>query len=175
MSVTHPVIERVANDHFQSAVLAVQRCRDLGYRQPGLVLSQETSHRLDHRWLAGYRHAMAYYFPKIPPRMLMTELTAELAQAVSGWERKQKPDVVIYGNSEPALVRAIRAHRVNLAVENADDGCSGIFQNYEMLGAVAVEHALARLQTNRFGPIACAQLHLVEGIWIAGNTAPGPA
>jgi DNA-binding LacI/PurR family transcriptional regulator len=175
MSVAHPIIERVANDHFQSAALAVRHCRELGYRRPGLVLSQETSHRLAHRWLGGYRLAMAQDFPQVRPILLMTERTHDLASAVPGWERKEKPDVVIYGNSEPALVRAIRAHRVNLAVESTDDRCTGIFQNYEMLGAVAVEHALARLQTNSFGPLACAQLHLVEGIWVAGTTAPGPA
>lgn len=54
LSVVAPPIERVSNDHFQSAVLAVRQCRALGYRRVGFAVSRETSERLDHRWLSGF-------------------------------------------------------------------------------------------------------------------------
>ncbi len=54
-SVSSPLIERVSNDHFQSALLAVKKCQALGYRRIGFVISQEMSERLEDRWLSGCR------------------------------------------------------------------------------------------------------------------------
>jgi DNA-binding LacI/PurR family transcriptional regulator len=174
MSVCVPIIERVANDHYQSAALAVRKCIELGYKRPGLVLSQETSHRLDHRWLGGYRFAMEQFAPGTRLSPLMTERTEQLAPALSAWEKRENPDVVIFGNLEKELLEQTKAHSVSLAVDNQQGFLTGIFQNYEVLGAVAVEHAVAKLQTNSFGTLPFSQLHLVEGIWVPGSSAPGP-
>jgi len=176
MSVHEPVIERIANDHFQSAALAVEKCVGLGYRRIGLALSQETSFRLDHRWLAGFRFGVAQHALAeiVPP--LMTERSEELPAAIPGWQREHQPDVVILDNSYPAYVRQVPAAIgvVSLTVDRPDDRVSGIFQNYALLGRVAVEHVAAKLYTNSFGELDEAHLHLVAGRWVAGATTPGP-
>lgn len=176
MSVHTPVIECVANDHFQSASLAVQRCVALGYRRIGFVLSQESSRRLDHRWLGGYRFAVEQHGleTRVPP--LMTELQEELVTALPGWLRAYRPDVVILGNAEYELQAQLplATGMVSLGVDQLDGPMSGIYQNYSLLGRVAAEHALAKLHTNSFGPLNEAHLHLVAGTWVSGGTAPGP-
>ncbi|MBP7143027.1 MAG: LacI family DNA-binding transcriptional regulator [Opitutaceae bacterium] len=176
MSVSTPVIERVASDHFQSAVLAVDRCAALGYRRIGLVLSRETSRRLDHRWLGGYRHAIGEHDLDGPIPPLATELKVELAAALPSWLRTHRPDVVILGNAELELQAKVPAAvgMVSLGVDRPDGAMAGIFQNYALIGRVAAERALAKLYTNSLGPREEAHLHLVAGTWAPGLTAPGP-
>jgi LacI family transcriptional regulator len=176
MSVHTPIIECVANDHFQSAALAVERCAALGYRRIGFVLSQESSRRLDHRWLGGYRFAIEQHglAARVPP--LMTELQAELPAALPAWLRANRPDVVILGNAEAELQQRLPlgTGMVSLGVDQLEGKMSGIYQNYTLLGRVAGENALAKLHTNNFGPLHEAHLHLVAGTWVAGSTTPGP-
>jgi LacI family transcriptional regulator len=175
MSVQSPLIERITNDHFQSATLAVAHCVALGYRRIGFVVSRETSHRLDHRWLGGYYFAVELHRleARVPP--LMTDWTDGLPAALPGWLRHYRPDVVILGNSEVDLFKLIPASvgLVDLSVERRDGRRTGIFQNYPQQGAIAVEHAVTKLQTNTLGPMGEAQLHLVAGSWVTGATAPG--
>jgi DNA-binding LacI/PurR family transcriptional regulator len=175
-SVTSPIIERIANDHFQSAALAVGQCVTLGYRRIGFVLSQETSHRLGHRWLGGYRFAIEQHqlAARVPP--LMTELTDHLATAMPAWLRRHQPDVVVLCHVEPDLQACVPATVgvVGLAVDRTKDELTGIFQDYHLLGRVAVEHAIAKLYTNSFGALNEAHLHLVAGTWVPGVSAPGP-
>ncbi|MBE7539862.1 MAG: LacI family DNA-binding transcriptional regulator [Opitutaceae bacterium] len=176
MSVSSPVIERVSSDHFQSAVLAVQECAALGYRRIGLVLSRETSRRLDHRWLGGYRFAIeeCNLEERMPP--LATELQSELGAALPQWLRNHRPDVVILGNAERELQvkLPVSIGLVSLGVDGPDGPTTGIYQNYSLIGRVAAERALAKLYTNSFGPLDEAHLHLVAGTWVPGATAPGP-
>ncbi|MBP8257800.1 MAG: LacI family DNA-binding transcriptional regulator [Opitutaceae bacterium] len=176
MSVSRPVIERVASDHFQSAVLAVDRCVALGYRRIGLVLSRETSRRLDHRWLGGYRFAIEEHSldVRVPP--LATELQAELVDALPSWLRTYRPDVVILGNAELELQAKVpqSVGMISLGVDRLDGPMTGIYQNYSLIGSVAAERALANLYTNSFGPREEAHLHLVAGVWASGKTALGP-
>jgi DNA-binding LacI/PurR family transcriptional regulator len=176
MSVHSPVIACVANDHFQSAALAVERCAGLGYRRIGFVLSQESSRRLDHRWLGGYRFAIEQcgLAARVPP--LMTRLQSELPAALPAWLRAHRPDVVILGNDEFALQQRLPlgTGMVSLGVDQLAGAMSGIYQNYNLLGRVAGENVLARLHTNNFGSLHEAHLHLVAGTWVPGRTAPGP-
>ena len=176
MSVHSPLIERVTNDLFQSVSLAVERCVALGYRRIGFVLSRETSHRLDHRWLAGYRFAIEHHGLADRPPPLMTDRTEELAGALPAWLRAHRPEVVILGNSEASLFAVVppSVGVVDLSVSRRDGALTGIFQNYPLQGAIAVDHAVAKLQSNVLGPMGEAHLHLVAGIWVPGTTAPGP-
>lgn len=176
LSVHEPCIERVSMDLFQSSREAVDRCVMLGYRRLGFVLSQETSQRLDQRWLGGYRFAVEQHqlAARLPPLMPMR--TQELAGALPGWLRQHRPDVVILGNSERELPPLIPAGTgvVFLSVEAPDDAQTGIFEDHALLGRIAIEHAVARLHHNSLGPLPQARVHLVGGAWVPGRTATGP-
>jgi LacI family transcriptional regulator len=176
MSVRSPVIEQVSSDHFQSVVLTIERCLALGYRRIGFLISQETSRRLDHRWLGGYRFAVEQYNleHRLPP--LMPELQREIASAIPAWLAAHRPDVVILGNAEYELQVQLPVHvgMVSLGVDTQDGAMTGIFQDYCQLGRVTAEHVVGKLYTNRFEPIDKAHVHMVAGTWAEGITAPGP-
>jgi DNA-binding LacI/PurR family transcriptional regulator len=176
MSVREPVIERVSSDHFQSIVLAIDHCLALGYRRIGFLISQESSRRLDHRWLGGFRFAVEHHNleHRIPP--LLPELQRELAAAIPGWLAANRPDVVILGNAEYELQAELPVNvgMVSLGVDELDGALTGIYQDYRLLGRLTAEHVIGRLYTNRFEPIGKAHVHMVAGAWAKGVTAPGP-
>jgi LacI family transcriptional regulator len=177
MSQTAPLIERVANDHFQSAVLAVEKCLELGYRRPGLIVAESTSLRLGHRWLGGFNLALHKAgLPAIPP--LSPETIEEIPSQLPAWRRRHKPDVVLTGHGSAPLGKLERLPRslgiVLLGTPSRDSAWSGIFQNFHLIGRVAAERAISRLYTNNFETLHEAHVHLVGGQWVPGLSAPGP-
>lgn len=177
MSLTEPLIERVANDHFQSAVLAVEKCLELGYQRPGLIVAESTSRRLGHRWLGGFNLALHKAgLPAIPP--LSPEKIEEIQSHLPAWRARHKPDVLISGHGCAPLGRLDRFARslgiVHLGTSSYDSVWSGIFQNLHLIGRVAAERAISRLYTNNFETLQEAHVHLVGGKWIPGLSAPGP-
>ncbi len=176
LSVHTPFIDRVSVDLFQAASLAVDRCAALGYRRIGLAVSEETSRRLEQRWLGGYRVAIDEHrlAARIPP--LMPARTAELAGAMPGWLRAHRPDVVILGNAEPELPKLIprQVGLVLLSVERRVDRQTGIFEDHELLGRIAVVQTVAKLQQNNLAPLAEARVYSLAAPWVPGTTAPGP-
>lgn len=175
LSVQAPLLERISNNLFESAALAVERCVALGYRRIGFVVSHETSHRLGDHWLAGFRLGIEKHgaAADVPP--LMTDATEELASALPAWLRAHQPDVVILGNSEEQLFVKVplTIGAVDLSVERRDGLRAGIFQNHLLLGGIAVEHVIGKLQSGVLGPLNEANLHLVSGTWVPGASAPG--
>ena len=176
LSVHAPLLERVSNNLFESAALAVERCVALGYRRIGFVVSQETSHRLGHYWLAGYRFAVEKHGCAVDLPPLMTDRIEELAPVMPAWLRAHRPDVVILGNSEEELFGNVplTIGVVDLSVERRDSMRTGIFQNHHQLGGIAVEHVVGKLQSGILGPLTEAHVHLVSGSWVPGASAPGP-
>jgi len=176
MSVTSPPIERVSSDHVQSALLAVQECRKLGYRRIGFILSREVSERLDHRWLAAYRLVAADASPGERVEPLLPSCTDDILPAIPEWYAREKPEVVILGELDPHGHYPLppQVGIVSLSLEEQALGhVAGIFQDNRRMGSVAVEHLVARLERCEFGTDDRGRLHLVAGRWIVGPTAPG--
>ncbi len=176
MSVASPPIERVSNDHFQSAVLAVEQCRALGYRRIGLVVSRNLSERLEHRWLAGFHLAQQSIPTAQRVQSLLPEKTSDIVRALPGWYRKERPDVVIMGEVNPHGHYPLppKVGMVSLSLEEPARGnLTGIYQDHRRMGAIAIEHLVARLERCEFGPDDRGRLHLVAGKWEAGTSAPG--
>lgn len=177
ISLTAPLIERVANDHYQSAILAVEKCIELGYRRIGLMVAETTSRRLDHRWLGGYRFALHQAgLPVLPP--LSPETIDEIPRQFSAWHALNKPDVVISGHEAGRrgvfedMPRSLGL--VHLGTPSPDSPWTGIFQNFHLIGRTAAERAISRLYTNNFEHLQHAYVHSIAGDWIPGLSAPGP-
>ncbi|MBI2497319.1 MAG: LacI family DNA-binding transcriptional regulator [Opitutae bacterium] len=176
MSVASPLIERVSNDHFQSALLAVQKCRELGYRRIGFVMSRHVSERLESRWLAGCMLAESSIPPRQRVRTLMPETTDDIVGALPGWYARENPDVIVMSELNPRGHYHIppKVGMVSLSLEEPIGTITGIFQDNRRMGAIAIEHLVARLERCEFGPEVRARLHLLAGQWVPGRTAPGP-
>jgi transcriptional regulator with XRE-family HTH domain len=175
-SVASPLIERVSNDHYQSALLTIAQCRALGYRRIGLVVSREMSERLEDRWLSAFHVEQQRSPPAHRVKPLMPERTTEIPGVLSGWIAREKPDVVVFGffaaSYQQLFSRSLGL--VALSTYDAQGSLTGIFQDSPRVGAIAVEHLIARLQRNDFGPEETARLHLIGGVWAPGRTARGP-
>lgn len=176
MSVANPPIERVSNDHFQSALLAIQECRALGYRRIGFIISRQLSERLGDRWMAACHFAQAGLPAKDRVKPLMPESTDDIMAAIPGWFRREKPDVVIMSELNPFGHYPLppSVGMVSLSLEEQALGeVAGIFQDNRRMGAIAIEHLVARLERCEFGTDERGRLHLLAGKWVAGPTAPG--
>jgi LacI family transcriptional regulator len=176
LSVITPTIERISNDHFQSMILAMQKCHERGYRRIGFVASQETSQRLGHRWLAAFGFGLQSLpgLKKVQP--LLPPANEDIEGALPKWCKAHEPDVIIFGvfntRSPYQVPRGIGV--VTLAVDDPTSDYSGIFQSDLLLGATALDHLVARLNRNQVGSDSLQHIHLVEGQWVAGRSAPGP-
>lgn len=176
LSLRAPMVRRVANDLFLSAVRAVTECVKLGYRRIGFVVTRQVSHRLEHRWMAGYRFALEHHGLDDQPQPLQPERLGQVARTIPAWLARERPDVVILGHAEAEIQAQIPPSigRVLLGVDTAEDATTGIYQNYTELGRVALEQVVNSLYANSFDPPRLSHTHMIEGVWIRGTTAPGP-
>lgn len=176
LSVVSPSIERVSNDHFQSMMLAMARCRENGYRRIGFAVSRLTSERLDDRWMSGYLLASSRFPSEERLAPLLCHEPDEIAAALPAWCRRERPEVVIFGNYDPAVPFVLPGgvDTVALDVVSPDGELTGIFQDDQRVGAIAVEHLVSRLQRGAHGADDRARLHLIAGAWASGRTALGP-
>ena len=179
-SLANPALHRAVNHQIHSIRLALDALLGLGYRRIGLVISRSHDARVEHRWLSSVlltRHEhrdTGASFPllfedKIGPRLL------------AAWLKKERPEVVV--TTEPQVAPLLRrrapagsrigfAH-LDLTAELPD--CSGIDQNNERVGAAAVDLVVEQLHGNDFGLPENPKTVLIEGRWVPGSTAPGPA
>lgn len=173
-----PPIERISNDHFQSIVLTMNECRNAGYRRIGLIVSRAVSERLGNRWLAGYNLCQLAYPKRMRLTPLMPELISGLSALLPRWLKRERPDVVIYGDFEAgeSLAHAVDQHigLVNLHLRSPDGIESGIHQASEDVGARAIDAVVSQLHHNLRGLVPHPSQHLIPGRWVNGKTTPGP-
>ena len=176
MSVAEPPIERVANDHFQSALLAIRECEALGYRRIGFIVSRQLSERLDNRWMAAFQFHQGALPASRRVRPLMPETTDDILGAMPSWFARERPEVVIMSELDPHGHYPLpkRVGLVSLSLEEQSlGGIAGIFQDNRRMGAIAIEHLVARLERCEFNTDDRGRVHLLSGRWMAGPTAPG--
>lgn len=176
MSVAAPKIERVSNDHFQAAIMAVENCRRLGYHRIGYIISQELSARLEHRWRAALELQLAGIPARNRVRPLMPPNTFGIPEAIPAWYAKERPDVVIMSELDPHGCYPLppKVGLVSLSLEEQSLGrVAGIFQDNRRMGSVAIEHLVARLERCEFGPDDRGSVHTLVGRWVDGGSAPG--
>lgn len=178
-SLAVPAIDRVSSDHLQCMVLAINRCRELGYRRIGLVMSPAHHQRADRRWMAAYlmeqeRSAMV----KVRP-LLIDDGDAE---GLRSWLRQERPDVVIAPYSRGALQRRLRAPGlrvpedlgvVELDLPGVDGSVSGVCENSTLVGARAVELLAAALNRNDCGVPKQPTTLFVDSFLTSGPTLLG--
>ncbi|MCC5021735.1 MAG: LacI family DNA-binding transcriptional regulator [Candidatus Synoicihabitans palmerolidicus] len=176
MSVQEPPIERVANDHFQSAMLAAESCRALGYKRIGFIVSRQLSERLGERWMAACHLAQAGLPARSRVKPLEPARTDDIIDEILAWFAREKPDAVIMAELDPHGHYPLppRVGMVSLSLEEQALGqVAGIFQDNRRLGAIAIEHLVARLARCEFDTDDRGRLHLLAGSWQAGASGRG--
>jgi DNA-binding LacI/PurR family transcriptional regulator len=170
---------RVTTDYYQSMMVAMDHCRQIGYMRPGFAGRVETATRLEHRWEAAFRIGQDRLGFRAVEPLLVEEWTQD---AVEHWLRRQKPDVVIgpvLGKLEQAIGAAGRkipddVGLVGLLVPEPGDRLTGIVQDGETLGETAVDQLISQIERNETGLPEHPITHTMTGRWNPGRTVRSP-
>jgi len=169
-------LHRVTTDYYQSMLLTMEECQKLGYRRPGLAARLETIKRLEFRWEGAYLVACERFGLTRPPAPLFVDEWSE--GNVGRWLRQEYPDVVI-GPVLGKLETLIRASGrrvpadlglVGLLVPRAGDRLSGVLQDGEIIGAVAIDQLIGAVERNETGIPEHPITHTTLGRWNPGRT-----
>lgn len=170
-----PRLHSVCADHYRSAMMALQRLHDMGYRRPGLVLNTHHDERLLHRWEAAFKTYRDHFpgFAKLKP-LIVTEIN----QAVfTPWFKETKPDVVLCHRAE--IVPWMEAAGAKLPethgfcclnVPMNITRCAGLDLQPRLLGARAMELLIGQLYHNEYGVPPAASVTSIPAAWVDGPT-----
>ncbi|MBI5690442.1 MAG: LacI family DNA-binding transcriptional regulator [Verrucomicrobia bacterium] len=167
---------RVTTDYYQSMLLVMEECLKLGYRRPGLAARLPTIKRLEFRWEGAWLVACERFGLKTPPPPLFVDEWTP--GAVERWLERERTDVVI-GPVLGKLEEIIRASGrripgdlgvVGLLVPQAGDRLSGVLQDGEVIGAVAIDQLISAVERNETGVPEHPITHTILGRWNPGRT-----
>lgn len=172
-----PPLHRVVNDHYHSAVLAIQQCHALGYRRPGLVLQTSLSLRHDRRWEAGYLMGCRLCPGMSPVRTLLLE-TMEASDRFLRWFHRHRPDVVIEA-TERTFFEHLRSAGiavpkkvgvVSLGAPTLRGTISGTVQDGAAMAADAIDLLISLIERNATGIPSRQITQMTASTWNPGST-----
>ncbi len=169
-------VHRVSHDHFGAMLVAVEKCRALGYRRIGFATNAVVHRKVQLRWLAAFlvKQAETPDDPTLPA--LVSDNWSE--PVVRAWYEKHKPDVIISNHPVP-LRDWITSWRlqiprdlglVNLSGSSPSETTSGIDQQADLMGSRAVDLLVGLLEQNETGLTNNPNTLLVQGTWNPGKT-----
>lgn len=189
-SLVSPNIHRAASDQFGNGWHAMQNIHRLGYRRPGLLISAELDRRT-HFHFSGAYLSFPREHPEVqiaPPFSYVNEVKPS---ALRRWLKTAKPDVILdhgdhrallsdMGLQIPEKIGLVNLNQLTITNHQPPDETSpglesnshvsGINPLLELVGAGAVDIAVARLHRSEFGPPNHSRTMLVSGEWIEGKT-----
>ncbi len=172
-------LHRACQHQYREMLIALQRLETLGYRRPGLVLTEDSDHRTMQHWSAAFLSAQRHW---ARARQTKPLFMPELNQAAFGaWFRAERPDVVIGHKAVKTVVHEwlpAAGARVpetcgfaDLDVDaETDTPYSGIRQNNEQVSAAAIDLVIGQLQRHERGLPIFPKIVLIEGKWADGAT-----
>lgn len=174
-----PQIDVVDNDHHEAVRLILRKCRERGYRRPGLVVSPSMQRRTGYRWVAAFVLEHWLHSFEGEPRILMAERAGKLwPNGFDQWMDANRPDVLIanFGTDiqdwREHLGEGGKIGLVSLGIREPSYDLAGIDQNHTRTGGLAVELLIGKLQRNETGLNVRRELHLVQGVWHEGSSLP---
>jgi DNA-binding LacI/PurR family transcriptional regulator len=167
-----PLIHRVCHDQYGSMRLLLTELTARGYKRIGLAMEHRQDERTNNLILAAYlahqhQHGNAPIVPLLP--------VAWNQAALIPWYKRHKPDIIVSvlddvvtwlrdaGISVPGQVGF-----ASVCVLKAEG--AGIFQDFEAIGAAAVNLLVSQLYTNQRGLPEHPQTNLILGSWRAGKS-----
>jgi DNA-binding LacI/PurR family transcriptional regulator len=165
---------RVGHHHYFGMELLMESLVERGYQRPALLISE----KLDATVHRAYSGSFLAHHPKgvsaatkllVPPDLPLDEL--------GDWLRKKKADCLI-AQHNPILRKALEKSSLRIpedigyaSMHTFDDAdVSGIDQRNKILGAHAVDMAVAQLHRNDLGLPDEPKLMLNKGVWVDNGT-----
>lgn len=172
-SLWRPALPCAHHDYTHGTMLAMRHLVQHGYRRIGLVTNQSLTRTTEHQEEA----AFLYYAARLRSRPLPPLVVAEWTPStVLQWYRRHRPDAVF--TCYPELIEVLREagypvpEAVGVALNWIPDGapCSGIWQDFEAVGAAAFDLVESQLRRHEYGLPAKPKTVLVKGRWVEGAT-----
>ena len=172
---TRPAMHFACNDQFSTATQGVNELLRLGYKRPGLVLSEEVDGLVDHRFSAGFWIGQSSihkdnHIPKFP-------FTKNARMPFKAWFERHKPDSIVCIHEEikewlaamrvrvPQDVGLIHLDRTPNLAEWA-----GMNQHNDMVGGAAIDLVVGQLHRNECGIPEFPKCVMIESTWVEGKT-----
>jgi DNA-binding LacI/PurR family transcriptional regulator len=174
-----PGLNRVTEDHYSSACLAMEQLTARGYRRIGFAFSEpDDSPRVGDRWLGAYLRQQLRLTPadRIPP--LLYEGPVNAFERFAAWVVRTRPDAVLVTHATPALAWLKEMgkrvpHHLGLAAlanDRPQFGASGIYCDPAKLGGLAVDLLVGMMHRGETGIPADPHESLLGGEWRPGRT-----
>jgi DNA-binding LacI/PurR family transcriptional regulator len=171
--IERPGLHSICPDHYRAMLTALERLRAMGYKRPGLVLSEAHDHRLLHRWEAAYHAYQTHHdgMTRLPPLVMNEPSEADFVR----WFRSVKCDVVMAHSPEvlewmkAAGARVPETHGFCcLNVMNSTEPCAGLDLQPRMLGSRGMELLIGQVLRNECGAPDMPMATTVLATWKDG-------
>jgi LacI family transcriptional regulator len=168
-----PALNYTANDHFATALEAVRRLSERGFRRIGLVINRDLDCAADWRYSAG---AWAAH-ESIPEcaRIPALGFNPRRETAFRAWYAEHRPDAILTLHEEVEMwLREIRVEGVALAHLDHHEQLhewSGMHQNHGLAGAAAIDMLVGQLHHNEVGTPDSPKATLIQSTWVDAPTA----
>lgn len=170
-----PPVHFVSNDQYFTALEAVKKVLNLGYRHPGLVLDPEIDRMVGHRFSSGFHSAE--HLMSFGGSLPHLKFSLDGREKFKAWFRRHQPDVIF------TLHDKIRDWLLEMNVNSPRDvglvhldltpgirNWAGMNQNNAQIGMAAVDMLVSQLHRNESGPPLFTQCQFVKSHWVDGGT-----
>jgi DNA-binding LacI/PurR family transcriptional regulator len=166
-------IDVVCADHHRNTELALQRLTQLGFCNPGLVLTPQADAATCHLLRSSYLRHQADAPGAFRTPVCFCASAGNAAATVSGWCSEHRPDVILY--QDPAVMQSARratgdAVWVSLAAA-LQPGDAGIEVCAAEVAGAAVDCLVEKVRRFEKGFRESTRLHTIKGVWQEGNLA----
>lgn len=174
-TLSSPRLNLVALSQFRSTEQAFRRLLALGYRRPGLAVSDYSDRRAARNWSAAFWSQQRYLPAKDRVPLLISNPFTR--QTFAKWFHRYRPDAVL--SIDPGVLGWLQelgqAVPVDcgfamLSVPDNRKDISGIWENPEVIGEKSVELLIDMMHRGVTGVPEPSICFLVEGTWNEGAT-----
>lgn len=175
----YPNFHHIIQNQFDDLLLCWEKLRERGYTRVGLVVMSDLADRCHHQWEAAHNYAISQIEPTPEPIPILKLGESSQTNFIRHWLRKHKPQAVISRCDqffEAAKQENLRIPEdigyVSLNISDDRRGTSGINQNRNVMGSIAIDALNGLLLRNQRGEQTVATGTLVDGTWHEGDTLP---
>ncbi len=178
-TVVQPDLDRACHDNFSALLDLMRQARQLGYRRIGLAMNYKADERVNHLWIAGFLTSVHEH----PELIAVPPLVAHTwgPEPFLAWIRQHQPDCVISHGIDVCEWLADAGLRMpddigyaTVSWNSQKAAYAGTYQNYELIGAEAVNIVFGRLNRNERGLPENPHIVLVKGRWVSGPSLGRP-
>ena len=168
-----PPLNYATNDHFATALQAVQRLSERGHRRIGLVISPDLDAAVERRYSAGFWAA----HESLPNCARVPAFAFNRFHEIRfrAWQAEHRPDAILTLHEEiESWLHEVRFEHIALAHLDHHDllqAWSGMRQNHARAGAAAIDMLVGQLHRNEIGLPDSPKATFIQSTWVAAPAA----